>query len=133
VRRSIQIGNSFVWANPSSIAPILRASARQRAKDNVVVDWNQERQRVRQKLLREEFTGKKQPLNAEDQARLDQLEEAEILRIESRIQSEQVPALMAKEERFLTYAEQITAALCVLALNPKNVEMSIRVLAPLPE
>jgi hypothetical protein len=40
---------------------------------------------------------------------------------------------MAKEERALTYAEAITAAMMVLALNPKSFELSLRVLAPLPE
>ncbi len=133
VRSSLPNGNVFVWANPRSISPILRASARDRAAQSIVIDWAAERARVRAKLMRESFAGKSTPLGAEDQARLDELEEAEIRRIESRIQGEQVPAIMAREERTFTYAEQITAAMAILALNPKNLELSVRVLAPLPE
>ncbi|MBL8861619.1 MAG: hypothetical protein JNK02_06365 [Planctomycetes bacterium] len=135
VRSSIQNGNVFVWANPRSIAPILRASARQRAAAQLSdrMDWNAERQRVRAKLLREQFAGQRPPLGPEDQERLDRLEEEEIERISARLGAEQVPALVAKEERNLTYAEQVTAALAILALNPRNVELSVRVLAPLSE
>jgi len=133
VRSSLSNGNAFLWANPRSISPILRATARERAATAIVVDWAAERQRVRTKLMREKFAGRPTPLSDEDQKALDTLEEAEILRIESQIASEQVPAIMAREERTLTYAEQITAAMAVLALNPKSVEMSVRVLAPLPE
>lgn len=133
VRSSLSNGNLFLWANPRSISPILRASARSRAAEKIVVDWAAERQRVRAKILREQFAGKKAPLAPEDQAELDRLEESEILRIESQIAAEQVPAIMAREERTLTYAEQITAAMAVLALNPKSFELSLRVLAPLPE
>jgi hypothetical protein len=133
VRSSLQNGNLFVWANPRSISPILRATARDRAAQQIVVDWGAERARVRSKLMREQFPGKSAPLSPEDQESLDKLEDAEIARIESRIQSEQVPAIMAREERILTYAEQITAAMAIVALNPKNVELSLRVLAPLPE
>lgn len=138
VRSSLSNGNLFVWANPRSISPILRASARDRAQQaaggNLTSEfWAAERQRVRAKLLREEFAGKKPPLSAEDQAQLDKLEDAAIDKIESQLLSEKVPALMAREERALTYAEQITAAMAVLALNPKSFELSLRVLAPLPE
>ncbi len=133
VRSSLPNGNAFLWANPRSIAPILRATARERAAREIVVDWAAERQRVRAKLMREKFAGKKAPLGTEDQKALDDLEEAEILKIESQIASEQVPAIMAREERMLTYAEQITAAMVVLALNPKSFELSLRVLSPLPE
>ncbi len=133
VRSSLSNGNAFLWANPRSISPILRATARERASRQINVDWAAERQRVRAKLMREKFAGKKAPLSPEDQKTLDDLEEAEILKIESQIAAEQVPAIMAREERALTYAEQITAAMAVLALNPKSFELSLRVLAPLPE
>ncbi|MGO7565091.1 hypothetical protein ACC754_38425, partial [Rhizobium johnstonii] len=88
---------------------------------------------IRAKLMREEFAGKQPPLSDEDQARLDEREQAEVNRIETETTAGQVPALMAREERMLTYAEQVTAAMFVLALNPKSVELSVRVLSPLPE
>ncbi|MCY2961977.1 MAG: hypothetical protein NTY35_17605 [Planctomycetota bacterium] len=133
VRSSLSNGNAFLWANPRSIAPILRATARRRAEDKIVVDWKAERERVETKVLREKFPGKRRPLSAEDQAALDLVVDPEIESIERRIKNEQVPAIVAQEERALTYAEQITAAMAVLALNPKSFELSVRVLAPLPE
>lgn len=137
VRSSLPNGNAFLWANPRSISPILRATARARAeeqaKNSVSIDWKAERQRVRAKLLREQFAGKKEPLSPEETARLDELETAEINRIEEQSMGSRVPDLMAREERLLTYAESITAAMAVLALNPKSFELSLRVLAPLPE
>ncbi len=133
VRSSLPNGNVFLWANPRSIAPILRATARDRAEQSIVVDWAAERQRVRTKLMREKFAGESTPLGAEDQEKLDQLEQAEITRIETDLKTQQVPAIVAREERTFAYAEQVTAAMAILALNPKNLEFSLRVLAPLPE
>lgn len=133
VRSSLPNGNAFLWMNPRSIAPILRASAQSRASGQIAIDWKSERERLETKFLREKFPGKKRPLSAEDQQAMDALVEPELTAIESRIAREQVPALVEREERWLTYAEHITAALAVLALNPKSVEMSVRVLAPLPE
>jgi len=133
VRSSLPNGNAFLWANPRSIAPILRATAESRASGQIAIDWKSERERLETKFLREKFPGKKRPLSAEDQQAMDALVEPELTAIESRVAREQVPALVQREERWLTYAEHITAAMAVLALNPKSVEMSVRVLAPLPE
>jgi hypothetical protein len=134
VRSSLPNGNVFVWANPRSITPILRASAQLRAEKLAVnVDWKQERQRLEDKTLREKFPNLKRPLSPDDQARLDEVVDPLLDQMERDIKATQVPALMAKEERSLTYAEAISAAMMVLALNPKSFELSLRVLAPLPE
>jgi len=133
VRSSLPNGNVFVWANPRSITPILRASARQRAEKSVVVDWVAERARLRDKVQREQFPAMKAPRSPEDIEKLDEVVDPLINQMERDIMAAQVPALMAKEERALTYAEAVNAAMMVLALNPKSFELSLRVLAPLPE
>jgi hypothetical protein len=133
VRSSFTNGNFFVWANPRSIAPILRASAERRASDSIAIDWKAERRRLEDKALRERFAGKRRPLSAEDQAALDRVVDPELEALEARVRAEQVPALVAREERWLTYAEQIRAAALLLALDPKSFDLSLRVLAPLAE
>ncbi len=131
VRSSIPGGNLFAWANPRSIAPILRASARRRAEESIVIDWRSERQRLEDQALREKFPGVRRPLSAENQAALDAVVDPQVESLSRRIKAEQVPAIMAREERWITYAEQVSAAMMIVALNPKSIDLSLRVLAPL--
>jgi hypothetical protein len=48
-----------------------------------------------------------------------------------RLKAEQVPALMAEQERWITWMEAATGALLVLALDPKNFDLALRITVPL--
>jgi hypothetical protein len=110
----------------------LRARARMVAENSINVDWVAERARLEDRVLREKFPGKQRgALTPEVQAEVDKLVKPQIESIDRRIKEEQVPALVAKQERWITYAEQSTGALFMLALNPKFFDLSMRVMVPL--
>lgn len=127
-------GNVFAWANPQTLAPILRARARRDAEEEVFahVDWKSERQRLEDVTIREKFPGQKRgALSPEIQEQVDNLVTPKLDSMEQRLRDEQVPARMAERERMITYLEQLTGALGILALNPKTFDLSVRVVAPL--
>ncbi|MBL8856912.1 MAG: hypothetical protein JNL28_00185 [Planctomycetes bacterium] len=128
-------GNVFAWVNPMTLAPILRANARQVAEDQVfaLIDYKSERARFEEQVLREQFPGQKRgALTPEMQLELDKLVDPKIASMEVRLRAEQVPARMAARERTITYLEQLTGVVGVLSLDPRAFDLSIRVVAPLP-
>jgi hypothetical protein len=136
VQSSIPQGTVFTWINPRALAPILRKRVRQNAEDAITkhIDWKAERARLEDQVIRESFAGQKRgSLTPEVQEQVDRLVDPKIESIERRMKEEQVPALMAKQERWISYAEQCTAGIGILALNPKAFELSIRTLIPLDE
>ncbi len=133
VQTSIDRANLVVWANPRTGTPILRQTAQRVAEDSIRIDWNMERARVEEQVLRESFPGEKRgQLSPETQAKVDEIVDPKLKEIETRIRGEQVPALMAAQDRLFTYAEAMTAGLVMLALDPKSFELSIRAVVPLP-
>ena len=135
VGSSLPRGNALVWANPKTLAPILRAQAQRIAEDSIVIDWKLERARVEAEVLRESFPGKQRSsLTPEEQAQLDSIVDPKLDLVRARIKSEQVPAKMAEQERLVQYAEAVTSALAMLAFDPKTkaFDLSVRLTAPLP-
>ncbi len=131
---SLKQGNVFAWINPVTLAPILRSRARQSAVDAVFanIDWKSERARMEDQVLREQFPGQQRgSLTPEVQEQLDRIVDPKIDSMERRLKDEQVPSFMAKQERMITYLEQITGAVGVLSLDPRAFDLSIRVVAPL--
>ncbi|MDZ4772828.1 MAG: hypothetical protein SGI72_06795 [Planctomycetota bacterium] len=127
-------GNVFAWLNPVTLAPILRARAADDARSAVFanIDWKSERSRLEDQVLREQFPGEKRgALTPERQLELDAIVDPKIDAMEKKLRSEQVPAFMAKQERFITYLEQLTGLVGVLSLDPRSFDLSIRVVAPL--
>jgi hypothetical protein len=70
-------------------------------------------------------------LTPEVQEQVDRLVDPKIDSMERRLKDEQVPSFMAKQERMITYLEQITGAVGVLSLDPRAFDLSIRVVVPL--
>jgi hypothetical protein len=133
VHTSIERANALVWANPRTGAPILRQSAQRVAQDSIQIDWKLERARAEDQAIREQLPGKKRgELSPEDQAKVDEIVDPRLKSLEARIRAEQVPALMAAQERWITYLEAMQSALVMLALDPKAFELSIRAVVPLP-
>ncbi len=60
----------------------------------------------------------------------ESVEEAEA--IAERVAREQVPQVMAAFERRIVYSESVTAALLLVGLDPKRIDISMRLAAPLP-
>ncbi len=110
-----------MWLNPRTITPVLRESAQQRARAAVQFDYKSFRPGEEQKVLRDEFAGKRaNDLAPEEKERLDQMVNERLDALRSKAVGQQLPELLAKEERVLKTFEAATAALVFLALDPKS-------------
>jgi hypothetical protein len=82
-------------------------------------------------VIREKFPASSAASCRPRSVELDKIVDPRIESIDRRIKEEQVPALVAQQERWITYAEQSTGGLFMLALNPKFFDLSIRLMVPL--
>jgi hypothetical protein len=124
---SIPNANAVVWVDPRSAAETLRVQARHTAGFAVQVDWKAERARIEDKVLRESFPGQKRgQLTPEVQEQVDRMVDPELDQIQQRVLAEQVPAIVARRERWIEVAQSVPAALLMLAFDPKSLELSLR-------
>jgi hypothetical protein len=132
VQSSLKRANFLVWSNPHTLAAILRKLAQRVAQDSIHIDWKSERQRVEADVIRETVPGGVQGKLAPDvQEKVDKLVEPKLKEIEKKVKSEQVPAMMAKQERWITWCESAAGFLFELAFDPKACELSLRLPIPL--
>jgi hypothetical protein len=132
---SVPKANIVLWCDPQSAQSTLRRQARRWAEDSIVIDWNLERARLEQQAINEVFAGqgkRRGRLSEEEQARIDREVDPEIEAIAERVAREQVPQVMAAFERRIVYSESVTAALLMVGLDPKRIDISLRLAAPLP-
>jgi len=126
--------NAVVWVDPQRLAPILRRQSQRTAERDVRsrIDWDLERRREEDKVLREELPGERRgSLSPEVQAKLDQRVAERMDQLERKILEEQVPALSAAYERRLVYLQAVSGALAMVALEPKFLELSFDAIVPL--
>jgi hypothetical protein len=132
VQSALPRANVLAWANPKTGASILRQRAARVAQDSIHIDWKAERQRVEAQVIREKFPGEKQGQLAPDvQVEVDKLVDPELKSMEKKIKAEQVPAMMAKQERWIGWSEAVAGFLFELALDPKSCDVSLRMPVPL--
>jgi hypothetical protein len=132
VQSSQKRANVLLWSNPKSAATILRKRAQRVALDSIHIDWRTERQRVEADVIRETVPGGVQGKLAPDvQEKVDKLVEPKLKGIEQKVKDEQVPAMMAKQERWISWFESATGVLLELALDPKACSLSLRMPIPL--
>jgi hypothetical protein len=132
VQSSQKRANFLVWSNPRTLGSILRKRAQRVALDSIHIDWKSERQRVEADVIRETVPGGVQGKLAPDvQEKVDKLVEPKLKEIEQKIKAEQVPAIMAKQERWISWFESATGLLFELALDPKACDVSLRMPIPL--
>jgi hypothetical protein len=126
--------NAVLWLDPHQLAPILRKQSQRTAERDVRsrIDWDLERRREEDKVLREEFPGEARgSLSPETQAKLNQRVDERIDQLERKILDEQVPALRAAYERRLVYLQAVSGVLAMVALDPKFLELSFEAIVPL--
>jgi len=132
VQSSLKRANFLVWSNPHTLATILRKRAQRVAQDSIHIDWKAERQRVEADVIRETVPGGVQGKLAPDvQDKVDKLVEPKLKEIEKKIKAEQIPAMMAREERWIGWCESAAGCLFELALDPKACDLSLRLPIPL--
>ncbi|MEY2807839.1 MAG: hypothetical protein RIR65_2256 [Planctomycetota bacterium] len=127
-------GHVFAYANPRTLVPILRQGAQRAVEDSIVVDWRTQRASLEDKVLRERFPGQQRGrLSPEVQKQVDELVDPQLEAMEKAIRDEQVPRLLADRERQYAYLSGMRGVAALLRLDPKNFDVSVRALAPLPE
>lgn len=134
IRSSLTHGSLLVYANPATIAPILRNRAQSLAAIAATggFDAKTERARIDAKILRESYDGRAEnALSPEEHAEFIQKGDDAIQAMRKRVKDQQVPTLMAEQERWISWSEAVTGALVILALDPKSFDLSVRVVAPL--
>lgn len=134
VGSGLKTANLALWANPRTLAPILRDRVQRVAEDSIVIDWRSERARLEDEVIRASLPGKQRGrLTAEEQAQVDAQVEPKLDALQKRVRSEQVPAVMAAEERKIQYLEALTAVFVQVALDPRSLDLALRATLPLPE
>jgi hypothetical protein len=126
--------NLFLWLNPQTLSKTLRAFAERSALDQAKarIDWDLERAREEDRVLREQFPGKRRnQLDSDTQRQLNEIVGPLLALRERELLREQVPALKASFDRQITYLEAISAALLTLSLDPKHFDLTLTAVTPL--
>jgi hypothetical protein len=134
LQSSLKRANFLVYANPATIAPILRNRAQQIAAiaATSAFDTHAERARLETKILRDVYAGRTQDaLSPPERVEFDAKVDEEMKALRKRVKEEQIPALMAEQERRITWLEGLTGGILMLALDPKSFDLSVRIIAPI--
>lgn len=132
LQASLDSANFALWLNPTTITPFLRQTAAERAKLNIRVDYAALRPIEERKVLESDFNGRKlSDLSEDEKGRLGQAVNQRLDAMNAQVMREQLPALMANEERWFKTAEALDGALFMLRLDPKTMDISGRSLIPL--
>jgi hypothetical protein len=126
--------NALVWVAPGSLAETARAMSDRAASDAVLGNVDMARERLREEalVLRQEFGGRRvQELSVDERARLDELVDARMGDLQTRLIAEQVPALRDTYVRRVGYAEAVQSMLMMVAFDPKWMEVSLGAIVPL--
>jgi hypothetical protein len=131
--RSSKFGaNLAVWMEPESAVKTLEKQARRRAEDSIQIDWAFERTQMENRVLREDFGGrKKQQLGQVEKGDFESKVDARLTEMETTIKTQQIPLRMEQYEREFAYMRAVRGALLMLALDPKEFDLSVRMIAPL--
>lgn len=128
VNSSLANANATVYVNPRTAAPTLRAQAESSARYSISIDWKAERARLVDKTLREKFPGQQRgALPPDVQNQVDAIVDPELEKLQRDVYAQQVPALIEQRNRKISIAETVPAALLMLALDPKFLDLSMRV------
>ena len=114
--------------------PTLNRQVRRWAEDDLQIDWAFERARVEDKLLRDEFGGrKKEALSPVEREDFEKAVDQRVDEIDQEIRRTQIPASMERYERKLAYLFALRSSLLMLAADPKGLDLSLRVIVPLED
>ncbi|MDE0891696.1 MAG: hypothetical protein OSB14_05895, partial [Planctomycetota bacterium] len=134
VNDSLQSSDLVAWIDPRELVETLEKRVPQAARDSVQIDWQSERARGQAKLLREEFGGRRlQQLTAEEDARLKQRLDALLDEIEREKVSVQGGATLARMKRQVGWLKGARALLLEASFASREIDLSLRLVAPLKE
>ena len=132
VQSSLTRANLALWVNPKTLTPLLRALGRRVAEDSIVIDAKSLRPLEETRVLKDEFGGRKvDGLDESEKQKLSDLVDERFSKMRRQVKEEQVPMILAKQERLFTYLEASSGLLALLALDPKAIDLSLRLVTPL--
>ncbi len=120
--------SAIVYYNPREGAATLRQIQKERARNEVFIDWNVERPRLEKKIAKEHFPNGIPPTG---QAQFDVMVDEEAVRFEQEFKDQHSARLYAKYEREIVYQEMARAMVLQVALDPKRIDLFARALIPL--
>ena len=133
-RASDHGANLALWLNPRAARATLDKQVRGWAEAGIETNWSFERGRVEGELLREEYGGRrKETLSPVEREDFEKVVDQRIDEIDRNIRKTQVPALMQGYQRKLTYLSAVRSGLMMLAADPKALDLSLRLIAPLED
>jgi len=134
VREGLPQANAVVWVNPRSLSKVTGKFAQFDAEREVLdnINWESERAREEEAVLREQFPGQQRGrLDAATQEAVNQIVGPRLDAMQVRLMEEQVPVVRARLERASTYREIASGILIMLALDPKQYDLTMAALIPL--
>ena len=136
VREGLPQANAVAWINPRALSAVTGKFAQFDAERAVLdnIDWNTELAREETLVLREQFPGQvRGRLDQATQERVDELVRPRLEALRARLMDEQVPAIRSRMERTAKYRNIVSGMLIMLALDPKNWDLTVAALMPLDE
>jgi hypothetical protein len=134
VNDSLPSSDLVAWIDPKELVETLEKRVPQAARDSVQIDWQSERAIGQAKLLREEFGGRRlQQLTAEEDARLKQRINVLLDEIEREKVSVQGGATLARMKRQVGWLKGARALLLEASFASREIDLSLRLVAPLKE
>lgn len=128
----LENANILGWLNPSGMAPFLRKSAEQWARDEVEIDWSVMRPQIDRQVLSENYPEwDYNNLTPEQETKLEMLSSPARDAYQKSVYEEQIPSIYAKYERNILVSEMFSAVLMELDLDDKKIELVLRCLLPL--
>lgn len=131
---SLPQANLMVWAEPKALARLASHFTDRAVRDEISarIDWRSERARIELEVMRDAFPDRmRSTLEGDDKARFEELVAGRVTELETRLQTEQAPALKKQYERTWTYLSTLSALVAMLALDPKRIDLSLRGYVPL--
>jgi len=132
VMDSTPTADLVTWVDPRELAETLEARVPQAARDSVQIDWRTERSRAEAKVLREEFGGRQpEQLGADEEARYERRVNEVLEAVEEEAVRVQGGATLARMQRQVAWLKGARAFLLMASFAPREVELSLRLVAPL--
>ena len=124
--------NLALWASPRSMMPLLERLAEQWATDSIDIDWAFERQRIEDRVLREQYAGRRKgDLSDLELGDFERSVEDSVDELDREIRRTQLPLVRERFDRQLGYLAAVRGALLLVGADPKELDVTLRVVAPL--
>jgi len=136
VHEGLPEANAVLWVNPRTLSKITGKFAQFDAEREVLgqIDWVSERAREETAVLAESFPGKRRGgLDDATQEAVNAIVNPRLEELRMRLMDEQVPLVRRRLERMAKYREVVSGLLVMLALDPKEYDLSLAALTPLDD